>query len=129
MVLFSRLARGKSWRLSLSQSIISWNRRCGAEKTGIRGSQSPSRLLHSPRVHNAGWSSPVARQAHNLKVVSSNLAPATNKPLKSDDDFRGFAFGDTVLRCLGHGWGTAKSEFRSIPGAIEISVDCGLAQQ
>jgi hypothetical protein len=24
-----------------------------------------------------------ARQAHNLKVVSSNLAPATNKPLKS----------------------------------------------
>ncbi len=25
----------------------------------------------------AGWSSPVARQAHNLKVVSSNLAPAT----------------------------------------------------
>lgn len=24
-----------------------------------------------------GWSSPVARQAHNLKVVSSNLTPAT----------------------------------------------------
>ncbi len=29
---------------------------------------------------SAGWSSPVARQAHNLKVVSSNLAPATNSP-------------------------------------------------
>ncbi len=29
-------------------------------------------------IHIAGWSSPVARQAHNLKVVSSNLAPATN---------------------------------------------------
>src|SRR5260221_2455721 len=29
--------------------------------------------------NNAGWSSPVARQAHNLKVVSSNLAPATKK--------------------------------------------------
>jgi hypothetical protein len=28
---------------------------------------------------DAGWSSPVARQAHNLKVVSSNLAPATKK--------------------------------------------------
>ena len=27
---------------------------------------------------DAGWSSPVARQAHNLKVVSSNLAPASN---------------------------------------------------
>ncbi len=25
----------------------------------------------------AGWSSPVARQAHNLKVVGSNPAPAT----------------------------------------------------
>jgi hypothetical protein len=27
---------------------------------------------------DAGWSSPVARQAHNLKVVGSNPAPATN---------------------------------------------------
>ena len=26
----------------------------------------------------AGWSSPVARQAHNLKVVGSNPAPAPN---------------------------------------------------
>ena len=32
-----------------------------------------------PNHTNAGWSSPVARQAHNLKVVSSNLAPATRK--------------------------------------------------
>ena len=34
---------------------------------------------------DAGWSSPVARQAHNLKVVGSNPTPATrsnnkNKP-------------------------------------------------
>ncbi len=35
----------------------------------------------NPARHpDAGWSSPVARQAHNLKVVSSNLAPATNIP-------------------------------------------------
>ena len=27
---------------------------------------------------NAGWSSPVARQAHNLKVLGSNPSPATN---------------------------------------------------
>ncbi len=27
---------------------------------------------------SAGWSSPVARQAHNLKVAGSNPAPATN---------------------------------------------------
>jgi hypothetical protein len=30
-------------------------------------------LLHD---HDAGWSSPVARQAHNLKVAGSNPAPA-----------------------------------------------------
>lgn len=27
----------------------------------------------------AGWSSPVARQAHNLKVVGSNPTPATTE--------------------------------------------------
>ena len=27
---------------------------------------------------DAGWSSPVARQAHNLKVIGSNPIPATN---------------------------------------------------
>src|SRR4051812_47999291 len=32
----------------------------------------------------AGWSSPVARQAHNLKVASSNLAPAT----RIDSDYQ-----------------------------------------
>jgi hypothetical protein len=32
-----------------------------------------------PAQHgDAGWSSPVARQAHNLKVVGSNPTPATN---------------------------------------------------
>jgi hypothetical protein len=30
------------------------------------------------RYGDAGWSSPVARQAHNLKVVGSNPTPATN---------------------------------------------------
>jgi hypothetical protein len=28
---------------------------------------------------NAGWSSPVARWAHNPKVVGSNPTPATNQ--------------------------------------------------
>ena len=31
-----------------------------------------------PNPYDAGWSSPVARQAHNLKVVGSNPTPATN---------------------------------------------------
>jgi hypothetical protein len=29
----------------------------------------------------AGWSSPVARQAHNLKVTGSNPVPATKNKL------------------------------------------------
>ena len=42
--------------------------------------------MHPPATedqiyHGAGWSSPVARQAHNLKVVGSNPTPATNIPL------------------------------------------------
>jgi hypothetical protein len=34
---------------------------------------------------DAGWSSPVARQAHNLKVVGSNPTPATNQIRASAD--------------------------------------------
>ena len=42
--------------------------------------------MHPPATedqiyHGAGWSSPVARQAHNLKVVGSNPTPATNTPI------------------------------------------------
>ena len=40
-----------------------------------------SRCRHAERrllCLGAGWSSPVARQAHNLKVAGSNPAPATN---------------------------------------------------
>jgi hypothetical protein len=43
-----------------------------------------SPLIISPRAEKrmvkiAGWSSQVARQAHNLKVVGSNPTPATNE--------------------------------------------------
>ena len=37
----------------------------------------------------AGWSSPVARQAHNLKVTGSNPVPA---PILKVDPQRGSAF-------------------------------------
>jgi hypothetical protein len=37
-----------------------------------------SGLLDAVPIIGAGWSSPVARQAHNLKVVGSNPTPATN---------------------------------------------------
>jgi hypothetical protein len=59
-----------------------------------------------------------ARQAHNLKVVSSNLAPATNKPLKSQVDFEGFPFGYSGIHALGHSWGTAEREFAGRFGGV-----------
>ena len=36
---------------------------------------------HEKKSQSLGWSSPVAREAHNLEVVGSNPAPATEKPL------------------------------------------------
>ena len=38
----------------------------------------------------AGWSSPVARQAHNLKVVGSNPTPATNIKAHNANALAGF---------------------------------------
>ena len=35
----------------------------------------------------AGWSSPVARQAHNLKVAGSNPAPATKILIKANNNY------------------------------------------
>src|SRR5882672_3983349 len=50
-------------------------------KLSTGGGQVPTGNLY-PRSrretgHDAGWSSPVARQAHNLKVLGSNPSPAT----------------------------------------------------
>ena len=42
---------------------------------------------------NAGWSSPVARQAHNLKVIGSNPIPATKLALPGHRPGRVFLWG------------------------------------
>jgi hypothetical protein len=39
--------------------------------------RSPGAQTRDHTTTNAGWSSPVARQAHNLKVIGSNPIPAT----------------------------------------------------
>src|SRR5436309_11405290 len=39
---------------------------------------------HYGSASDAGWSSPVARWAHNPKVAGSNPAPATTSPLEPD---------------------------------------------
>ena len=50
---------------------IELNRRVGFKVT-CRGA------VHNRECFDAGWSSLVARRAHNPKVVGSNPAPATN---------------------------------------------------
>jgi hypothetical protein len=48
----------------------------------LKTSQIELRVLETEPTYrsnkNAGWSSLVARQAHNLKAVGSNPTPATN---------------------------------------------------
>lgn len=50
---------------------------------GIEAGAHPFTMSNTPSAQKgdtgvAGWSSPVARQAHNLKVTGSNPVPATN---------------------------------------------------
>src|SRR6266700_5342978 len=49
-------------------------------KVGVAGSSPVSR---SERVSDAGWSSLVARRAHNPEVVGSNPTPATTRRVDS----------------------------------------------
>ncbi len=53
-----------------------------ARATCITRYQNPFTIsfTHVPNRTVAGWSSPVARQAHNLKVTGSNPVPATKLP-------------------------------------------------
>ena len=67
----------------------------------------PSLTNHTP----AGWSSPVARQAHNLKVTGSNPVPAPSDPPQSTDP------SDTLRRSAKRPW--TRSENRlSIEGGV-----------
>jgi hypothetical protein len=55
---------------------------------------------------DAGWSSPVARQAHNLKVVGSNPTPATNTEMPrppQDSPRRLFCACFLQVRCESRG--------------------------
>src|SRR5690348_12545391 len=50
----------------------------GSHTTDNRRQRTDHSLSPNPPPQNAGWSSPVARQAHNLKVRGSNPLPATS---------------------------------------------------
>ena len=61
--------------MSLSHDVnapVAIHRAAGETDGDPRGNQSPNATKTV-----AGWSSPVARQAHNLKVTGSNPVPAT----------------------------------------------------
>jgi hypothetical protein len=45
----------------------------------------------------AGWSSPVARQAHNLKVTGSNPVPATSRDNKAARPIYKLSTGELAL--------------------------------
>jgi hypothetical protein len=72
----------KRWKSRSSPGIIAGGR-AGNPFTSQRADPSGAALLaFSNAAHGAaGWSSPVARQAHNLKVVGSNPTPATTTQL------------------------------------------------
>jgi hypothetical protein len=52
--------------------------------------------LARPIQVTAGWSSPVARQAHNLKAAGSNPAPAPKQQYAPLTNSGAFAFGETL---------------------------------
>ena len=66
--------RLKTWESRSPPNLQSTGYRNALERLQ---SQDTGRLKSSPGSPAAGWSSPVARQAHNLKVVGSNPTPAT----------------------------------------------------
>ena len=51
-----------------------------------------------PTHIGAGWSSPVARQAHNLKVVGSNPTPATTSCHRRENPNPNQAFPSQAFR-------------------------------
>src|SRR5215218_6487097 len=69
----------------------------------LRHAVDATERLHYPDTSAAGWSSQVARRAHNPKVAGSNPAPATRKPASRQAGFR--LFGQPVcarsIRVLG----------------------------
>jgi hypothetical protein len=62
------------WQTAPSMNAGGKNAEISVEFAGMGCALSPNSLCH---FCDAGWSSPVARQAHNLKAAGSNPAPAT----------------------------------------------------
>src|ERR1700761_8061720 len=66
--------RSFSRRASLGEVMVKTFQKTYSDKRACMSGE----VQLSCRTLIAGWSSPVARQAHNLKAVGSNPTPATN---------------------------------------------------
>src|SRR5947209_13040804 len=90
-----------------------------AEESSSECSLSSGSRLESRFVFGAGWSSPVARQAHNLKVTGSNPVPATKfKPAAAliSPPLAGFLFVPSLRLS-----DAASSRWRTKPDALRFS--------
>ena len=65
--------------------------------SGVRRDRFGTGFSKAAQRFNAGWSSPVARQAHNLKVIGSNPIPATRKS-RQVKDLAAFLFLELLNR-------------------------------
>jgi hypothetical protein len=63
---------------SLAEGIGLENRQAGKTARGFESLYLLHYFLYLFIINTAGWSSLVARRAHNPKVAGSNPAPATN---------------------------------------------------
>ena len=76
----------KRWESRSSPGIAASEARyeTHSQVKGLTHKGGPFGVFRGVNTHGAaGWSSPVARQAHNLKVVGSNPTPATSITLKT----------------------------------------------
>jgi hypothetical protein len=81
-----------------------WRVRRAVRRTPTPGPRLKPGMIRGPtHLLSAGWSSPVARQAHNLKVVGSNPTPATTLALPFPNQYKYFGVAppsaETNLEC------------------------------
>jgi len=68
---------GMGWLIAENHCSSCWYIPAGHAVVVARGGVVGNQPSPYPEAHGAGWSSPVARRAHNPKVAGSNPAPAT----------------------------------------------------
>jgi hypothetical protein len=76
------------------------------------------------KIGDAGWSSPVARQAHNLKVVGSNPTPATSNSLRTKGRPPAVISGVFVVFSGRHleSSCTSKASCHGVPGRLGLAL-------